>query len=274
MKRLLEWIFGLDRGFLNQEGDLSIQFHPRWPAQDALDFFFTKIGFGPIGAAVWNILLAAAALALVVYVYRREGRSKRARISLAVIRCLILAFVLALLNMPVFTIGQSRTEPSVLTVLVDDTISMSVRDVGPEGAQPVTRMEAVLNLLKSDDQALIKELAKKHILRFYRFDRQATPVVSLVSDNNDKEKQNAPKTAGGAQGPDYSAILAALEKIKPEGQTTQVLASLRSAIEDLQGQRLAGVVLITDGRNTPKEIIPEGMATLKNFGVKVYPVVI
>jgi uncharacterized membrane protein len=274
MKRLLEWIFGLDRGFLNQEGDLSIQFHPRWPGQDALDFFFTKIGFGPIGAAVWNILLAAAALALVIYVYRREGRSKRARISLAIIRCLILAFVLALLNMPVFTIGQSRTEPSVLAVLVDDTISMSVRDVGPEGAQPVTRMEAVLNLLKSDDQALVRDLAKKHILRFYRFDRQATPVVSLVTDTNEKERQNAPKLAPGAQNPDYSAILAALEKIKPEGQTTQVLVSLRSAIEDLQGQRLAGVVLITDGRDTPKEIIPEGMATLKNFGVKVYPVVI
>ena len=36
MKRLLEWIFGLDSGFLNQEGDLSIQFHPRWPGQHAL----------------------------------------------------------------------------------------------------------------------------------------------------------------------------------------------------------------------------------------------
>src|SRR5437016_8421450 len=99
MKRLLEWIFGLDRGFLNQEGDLSIQFHPRWPGQDALDFFFTKIGFGAIGAAFWNVLLAAAAIALVVYVYRREGRRSRgARISLAAIRCLILGFVLALLN--------------------------------------------------------------------------------------------------------------------------------------------------------------------------------
>src|SRR5438477_9987340 len=130
MKRLLEWIFGLDRGFLNQEGDLSIQFHPRWPGQDALDYLFTKIGFGPIGASVWNIILAALAIALVVYVYRREGRSKSARISLAAIRLVILGFILALLNMPVFTIGQSRTEPSVLALLVDDTISMRVNDAG------------------------------------------------------------------------------------------------------------------------------------------------
>src|SRR5690242_12814856 len=109
MKRLLEWIFGLDRAFLDQEGDLSIQFHPRWPGQDALDYVFTKIGFGPIGAVVWNLALIALAIALVVYVYRREGRSRGARISLAAIRLCILGFVLALLNLPVFTIGQSRT---------------------------------------------------------------------------------------------------------------------------------------------------------------------
>ena len=125
MKRLLEWIFGLDRGFLNQEGDLSIQFHPRWPGQEALDYFFSKIGFGAIGATVWNLVLATLAVLLVVYVYRREGRSRGARVSLAAIRLLILAFVLALLNMPVFTIGQSRTEPSVLAFLVDDSVSIA-----------------------------------------------------------------------------------------------------------------------------------------------------
>ena len=88
MKRLLEWIFGLDSGFLNQEGDLSIQFHPRWPGQDALDYFFSKIGFGNIGAEVWNVVLIALAVALVVYVYRREGRSRGARWSLAVVAAL------------------------------------------------------------------------------------------------------------------------------------------------------------------------------------------
>src|SRR5258706_14912236 len=274
MKRLLEWIFGLDSGFLNQEGDLSIQFHPRWPGQDTLDYLFTKIGFGPVGAAAWNVTLARAAIALVIYVYRREGRSKGARISLALVRCLILGFLLALLNMPVFTIGQSRTEPSVLAILVDDTISMRVKDAGANPAEPLTRMDAVLQLLKSDDQALVKDLSKTHILRFYRFDRQAIPVVSLTSQKKEGEDAKDDATDNKTKGPDYAPILAAFENLKPEGQTTQVLASLRSAIEDLQGQRLAGVVLLTDGRDSPKEIIPEGMAALKNFGVKIYPVVV
>src|SRR3954465_3904759 len=66
MKRLLEWIFGLDRGFLNQEGDLSIPFPPRWPGQAALDYVFTKIGFGAAGATVWNLVLITLAVMLVV----------------------------------------------------------------------------------------------------------------------------------------------------------------------------------------------------------------
>src|SRR4051794_31672614 len=166
MKRLLEWIFGLDSGFLNQEGDLSIQFHPRWPGQHALDAFFSKIGFGNIGASVWNVALIACAIALVYYVYRREGRGRYARLSLAALRrgagapsprlslaalrLAILGFVIALLNMPVFTIGQSRTEPSVLALLLDDSISMRVKDVQPPGQdQPLTRMDAVLSVLKA-----------------------------------------------------------------------------------------------------------------------------
>jgi uncharacterized membrane protein len=280
MKRFLEWVFGLDRGFLNQEGDLSIQFHPRWPGQEGLDLFFSKLGFGAIGATVWNLALAFLAVCLVVYVYRREGRGRGARISLAAIRLCILAFLIALLNMPVFTIGQSRTEPSVLAILVDDSVSMRVRDVNVTPGDPVSRMDAVVHLLKSDDQALVKNLAKTHILRFYRFNRQASPVVSLAATPTPGE----PASAGGSSGaptpqgtpntPDYAAVIQAFEKVKPEGQTTQVLASLRSAIEELQGQRLAGVVLVTDGRDTPKEMVPEGIAVLKNFGVKIFPVVV
>src|SRR5205823_6562772 len=170
MKRLLEWIFGLDRGFLNQEGDLSIQFHPRWPGQDALDYLFTRIGFGPVGAAAWTATLALAAIALVIYVYRREGRSKGARVSLAAIALLI--------------------------------------------------------------------------RRFYRFYRQAIPVVSLASQKKEGDSKDD-STEEKRTGPDYAPVLTAFERLKPEGQTTQVLASLRSAIEDLQGQRLAGVVLLT-----------------------------
>jgi uncharacterized membrane protein len=277
LRTLYKWVFGLDDEFLNNPGDWGIQFHPRWPGQEGLDQFFSRIGFGPIGAELWNVLMIALIVLVVVYVYRREGRGRGARISLAAIRFCILGFVLALLNLPVFTIGQSRTEPSVLALLVDDSISMRVKDVTPggvgtPGVEPSGRLDAVIQTLKADDQALIKNLARTHILRFYRFNRQAVPLVSLSSESpttapakpdNDDPRKN-----------DYAPVVQALEHLKPEGQNTQVLASIRTALEELQGQRLAGIVLLTDGRSSPKEPIPENIAVLKNFGVKVYPVVV
>src|SRR4051812_32628236 len=116
MQRLLENILGLKNDFLSQEGEFSLQFNPHWPLQQYL------------GAGFWNVLLGAVAVMLVVYVYRREGRSRGARVTLGVLRALLLAFVIALLNRPVLTLGQSRTEPSVLAVLIDDSVSMSVKD--------------------------------------------------------------------------------------------------------------------------------------------------
>ena len=116
MQTWLERILGLDGGFLGREGEFSLDFNPRWPLQDYL------------GAVTWNIALSALALALVIHVYRREGRSRFARVTLGVMRAALLAFIIAMLNRPVLTLTQSRTEPSVLAVMIDDSISMRVRD--------------------------------------------------------------------------------------------------------------------------------------------------
>src|SRR5439155_22356140 len=108
MQRLLEILLGLDKGFLTREGELALQFNPHWPLQEY------------VGAVTWNVLLGVAALALVVYVYRREGRARPVRIGLGIMRGLIIALLIALLNHPLLTLGQSRTEPSVVAVMIDD----------------------------------------------------------------------------------------------------------------------------------------------------------
>jgi uncharacterized membrane protein len=179
------------------------------------------------------------------YVYRREGRSRPVRIVLGVMRGVLLAFLLVLLNRPVITLGQSRTEPSVLAVMIDDSVSMRVRDAGAANGQPLSRLEAVAQLLAPADKSLVNELAKVHHIRFYRFDRDKEPI-------------------------DASAI----PKIAPEGQHTQVLTSVRNVLSDLQGQRVAGVVVLTDGRETPAKPVAEALAAVKDFGVKIYPVAV
>jgi len=73
MQRLLEILLGLEKGFLSQQGDFSLNFNQQWPAQ-AIN-----------GAAMWNVLLGIAALVLtamasVLYLFQeRELKAKKPR---------------------------------------------------------------------------------------------------------------------------------------------------------------------------------------------------
>ena len=108
---------------------------------------------------------------------------------------------------------RTVTEPSVLAVLVDDSISMSVRDVNPDGTRrrpPVRRRcrappdpsrglvqpvspAGVIDMLNGDDQALLKRLAKVHTLRFYSFDKDARPIGSTPGPLDDDRPSPPPR---------------------------------------------------------------------------------
>lgn len=233
MQWLIEKLFGIERGFLSREGELSVGFNPPWPGQSV------------VGAGLWNFVLICLAMGIVIWVYRRDGRSRAVRVSLGCIRALLLLFVIALLNRPVVTLTQSRGEPSVLAVLLDDSASMRVRDAAPDGATSVSRLEAVVGLLNADQQNLIKSLGQVHQVHFFPLGTGADELASA-----------SPET---------------LSAIEPTRQATQVARTIRSVIEKLQGQRLAGVVVFTDGRDTPASPLSETLA-LKDFNVRVYPV--
>jgi uncharacterized membrane protein len=242
LHHLWEFFFGLPRGFLEGQGDWSVQFHPVWPGQAFL------------GAAVWNLSLAVISLLVVVYAYRNDGRPKSLRIFLGLMRGMLFALVLALLNRPVLTLAESRTEPSVLAIMIDDSSSMRVPDVGPP-ADPRSRLSAAQSLFTGNNGALLTALAQKHNLRLYRFDRDATPLAEIN---------------GGPPGSTTSAIA----NLKPDGDSTQVLTSMLTIARDLQGQRVAGLVALTDGRDTPSRNVSADLDALKSYGIKVFPVAI
>jgi hypothetical protein len=248
LRHSIEFLLGLPKGFLHQQGDWSLQFNPAWPGQAF------------IGASVWNFILAAVAVLLVVYVYTHDGRARPLRIVLGVIRSLLFGLVLFLLNRPILTLGQSRTEPSVLAILVDDSSSMRVPDVGSK-TDPHSRLSAAQSLLSDQNAQLLRMLAKKHNLRLYRFDRDAAPLA---------EVQALPMDSKSAL--DVQPAIKAVDDLKAEGDSTQVLPSILTVLQDLQGQRVAGVVVLTDGRDTPAHNIAGELDTLKNYGTKIYPI--
>ena len=218
------------------------------------------------GPVAWNLSLGIGGLLLVMYVYQREGRSTGPRVFLGLLRGALIALVLVLLNNPIITRTTLLTEPSVVAILIDDSMSMGVRDVGEatKVAGP-SRLEAAVSLLTAQDQALIRKLAEVHTLRFYSFDRNSKPLGTAAQGAD--SKASAP-----GRTPIDPGLLDALAKLKAEGTSTQVIPSILTALDDLQGQRLAGVVVLTDGRDTPTAPLAEAYKTLNNYGVKVYPV--
>jgi len=250
LNRLLEILLGLDKGFLGREGAKAISFNPVWPGHHA---------------AIWNLLLAALAISLVVVIYRRDGRSRPARILLSSLRILLVLLVLVLLNRPVITNSQTRIEPSVLAVLIDDTASMKVPDATGDGK--TTRIDAARQLLTKSSDDLLRKLEWLHTLRLYKFDHNASPFgptqqLSLGAGQDEAAAQFNDK------------LNAALGALKSDGQNTQLVTSLTTVLDDLQGQRTAGVVVLSDGRETPRPADEAVIKSLREHHVKVYPVVV
>ena len=225
MTRLIEILLGLEPGFLARDGQFEVSFHPSWPLAES------------IGNATWNFLLVAAAVALVVWVYRREGKTKRWRIALAAGRLSILLLLITLLSRPAISLTQARIEPSVLAVLVDDSLSMRVRDVPTDG-DPETRAATVANLW-TGDTGLAASLAGDHEIRLFSMSDRATSVETLPEE--------------------------------PTGQTTQVAAATSDALRQLRGQNLAGVLLLTDGKDAPTSLSATALAELQQAGVPLFP---
>ena len=254
MTRLWEWLLGLDAGFLSREGDVSLSFAPKWPLPDY------------VGTFTWNALLIALCIGLVWFVYHR-GRHGRMGVvfwSLAVLRFAVLLIVVALLNRPQLTLTQSRIEPSVLAIVLDDSTSMRLDDVRmPGGAdsaatQPtgpmLSRLSAVQTLLSAGDAKLVGDLAKIHRLRGYRFSSDPSPLA-----------------ADAAQA---RQLADAIVQLEPTGTQTRIVPTLESVARELQGQRIAGIVLFSDGRDTQTSAEAEGdpLTALRDLNTKVYPV--
>jgi uncharacterized membrane protein len=296
LREIIERLLGLERGFLSSEGELRLRFDPHWPGPligspgsptnwllgliaialllvlmkrrgtkliNAARLMLVALVLSVLsGALAWNFVLAGLAVATLWFVYQRDGRSRSARIILGTLRAALVAFVLLMLNDPILTRVKTLVEPSVVAVLIDDSMSMKVHDVAPSATDAgPSRLEAAVDLFAG---GLSQKLSKLHTLRFFAFDQSARPVATLPGPT---EAANPKQTAAEAD-----RVNEALHGLEPTGTSTQVSPSLLAALDSLQGQRLAGVVLLSDGRDTPAPAAAEILKTLKEYGTRVYPI--
>lgn len=289
MQRLLEILFGAEHHEVPDGATTSFAWtHPTW--------------MGSYATAI-NLLLAVLAAVLVVVVYRRDGRRPGARVGLGILRAIIFAYVLVLINRPVLEVQQTKIRPSVVAVLIDDSLSMEFRDTGdaatltrplpanqpttapstqPVAGTPATqpalaekikflggtgprRIDVAAGLLSGENAKLIRDLASKHALHFYRFSRDASAIGNIPAPDGkgiDPAKVNIDPN-----------LLKQIQDIRAEGEATRIVTSLETVLNNLQNEQLDGIVIITDARETT-EADESRLARVREAKVNYFPVLV
>ncbi|MEO8335365.1 MAG: hypothetical protein ABI664_10350, partial [bacterium] len=165
----------------------------------------------PVIPARLLVALAIGAIVLVVVMYRQVKAVNRVdRLVLATIRSVAVVIVLACLLGPTVVVASAVAQRNVLAVVLDDSRSMRLRDVGSDA-----RLAAMQKVF-ADTSSLMRQLSQRFALRVFRFAADAGPLSGAAT-----------LTAAGAR--------------------TDLASALDVTREDLAGMPLAGVVVVTDG---------------------------
>ncbi|MGQ0648684.1 MAG: hypothetical protein ACT4P7_14080 [Gemmatimonadaceae bacterium] len=192
---------------------------------------------------VWMVWLAVGAIAAAgAMQYARSSASfgRRDRIVLGILRVIAVAALGFALARPVLVIAESVTQRNIVAVLVDDSRSMRIADVG---GQP--RSSAVVSLVGAADSSLLKALAPRYQTRVYR--------VSATGRVNDPAA------------------------IAYDGTRTRLLSAMLRVQDELAGAPLAGIVVLSDGADNSTVTgtspgITEQLLSLRSRAVPVYAI--
>jgi uncharacterized membrane protein len=188
-------------------------------------------------ASIWLILGAGLLIGVpaVLSYARAQGKGgPRDRIVLGVLRAAALALLLVCLLRPRLLVSAAVPQRNYVGILVDDSRSMRLAEDGVERGEIVRRLFAA-------DAPLVRELAERFQLRFYRFS-STSQRVERVADLS---------FAGGE---------------------TKIAAALEDARQDLSSVPLSGLVVVTDGADNARSPIADELATLRARAVPVFTV--
>src|SRR6185436_10905087 len=169
------------------------------------------------------IILLVAAFIYFIYLRPRVRLSKRTTATLIGLRVTLLTLMIVLLLRPVVVVSSVIPRSSYVAMVIDDSVSMKLRDV-PGGA---TRLDTV-------KQALFNNTSGKE---------------SFLNQLDRKFKTNLYGFAGGlARLKDGNALFG-------EGRTSDLAGALDETVKRSSGMPLSAVVLATDGAsNVPSDI--------------------
>ena len=257
MSKLIEWLLGIDPKELAAGDSWRIGLIAKYDPYDD----YVKLA----------VVLALAAMAyLVIRSYRREGDTPGAvKGILAGLRILVIALVLLLLFRPALILRFTQTLRSAVVVLIDDSLSMAKKDtyaknprrevvarfagVKPDALAGLSRTGLIRRALARRDGPLAA-LAKDHpliLLRYSTDDPGNTEYTrSLLSFGKSDDKRDDPAAEAQAAEELAEKLTAAMGSLTAAGFETNLARALYDALEEVQGRRVAAIVLLSDGQAT------------------------
>ncbi len=229
-----------------------------------------------VGAWKWADLPAAWILTVVAIglffglraLYQRErgGAGLAARLLLAGVRTLVFLLLLLVLAGPYREEIRTAEERSHLVLLIDDSGCMATTDRYPadeakrlrdalsedaraRGLDPdeATRLELVKATVAAPGEALLRQLEERFVVHTFAFDVDWRGIGATREDTS-----NSNASDGEAEEP-VVRIADGIRALEGAGRGTDLGNVLRGVAAEFLGRedrRLAGVLLVSDGRNT------------------------
>ncbi len=165
-------------------------------AQNEIQTFYELVPMVPL-SQWWHLLLALiigiVLIGYIVMMYRADSVELPTGLTFLLTSLRILAFA----GLVIFVLNpEKRSETRVVktsrvSVLVDTSLSMGLRDPGPNGEpQPQRRIDDVVRTIANTE--LLERLRQEHDVNVYRFDEQPQPelLASLERIENEEAPQD------------------------------------------------------------------------------------
>ncbi len=216
----------------------------------------------------WLLLLVlVGSVALIVWLYRREGSASMFyKMGLACLRIILILLAMFMLSEAVLSV--ERTGLPYFIIMTDDSASSGVRDqyadaktreaasalakiAGKPESQP-DRLSLAQGLLLKDDAKLIKNLQKAHKVKFYAVSGAARTVSEI-----DRTE-------------DLKPALDAFKKIEATGDQSRLGNGVRDILTELRGAPPTAILYQGDGQTTDGETLAKAAELARQKGVPIF----
>ncbi len=191
-----------------------------------------------LGARHWlggAVLLLVAALAVVVWSYRRGGSQSWVRGAAAVLKGIGIVALAVCLAEPLFTGTRPRPGSNLFLVVADNSRSLQLSDDGERLSRGLTMKDRL-----AEESSWLTRLAQDFDVRRYLFDTNVRPVKTFA-------------------------------ELTLDGEASAIHGTLNSLTERYRGQPVAGILLLTDGNGTD---LTDVVLNAKQKLPPIYPVAI